>query len=469
MITPPDIALIGGTILTEDPLQPIIKDGCILIHNKKIVAIGKKDDIDYTGYGIEKIFLSPDHLVLPGLINTHTHMAMTLLRGYSDDKDLYTWLEKDIFPAEAVLTPEDIYIGAKLGAVESVLNGVTTVNTMYHSAGYEAKALSDIGLRGVVGHVCFSWRKDADLKATKHLIETSHNTADGLIRVSLDPHAPYTADPELLTALRDIGEESNNRFESMGKPPIIWHIHIAETNDEIQKTQTFLGQFLDKAVINKYFANNSFFDYLDKLGVYQTSIDIPMLAAHCVALKELDFKILRKHNIGIATNPVSNLKLASGIAPVPHLLEQNFHVGIGTDSASSNNSLDILESMKILGLIYKGVLHDPTIMKSNQVVQMATTGGALALNYKDVGVLKNGNFADIIIINMNKPHLKPIYDFYSHLVYATKSSDVETVIINGKIIVKERKILTTDMQDLLNKVQKTKDQILDRILQIKQS
>ena len=340
---------------------------------------------------------------------------------------------------------------------------------MYHYADYEAKAINEIGLRGVVGHVCFSWRKDADLKATKHLIDTYHNSSHGLLRVSLDPHAPYTTDPELLTALRDFGQDFNHKYESNATPPLIWHTHTAETVDEFQKTKTFLGQSLTSSMVDKYFVDDSIFGYFDKIGLYQTSTDVPMLAAHCVVLKPLDFQILKKYNIRIASNPVSNLKLASGLALVPQLLEQNICVGIGTDSASSNNSLDIFESMKLLGLIYKGVFHNPTIMKANQVVQMATTNGAFALNYNNLGILKPGFLADMIVINMNKPHLKPLYDFYSHLVYTVKSSDVETVIINGKIIVKERKLLTNDMQDLLKLVQNTTEHILDRLSQAKQS
>ena len=222
-------------------------------------------------------------------------------------------------------------------------------------------------------------------------------------------------------------------------------------------------------MVDKYFVDDSIFGYFDKIGLYQTSTDVTMLAAHCVVLKQLDFQILKKYHIRIASNPVSNLKLASGLALVPQLLEQNICVGIGTDSASSNNSLDIFESMKLLGLIYKGVFHNPTIMKANQVVQMATTNGAFALNYNNLGILKPGFLADMIVINMNKPHLKPLYDFYSHLVYTVKSSDVETVIINGKIIVKERKLLTNDMQDLLKLVQNTTEHILDRLSQAKQS
>src|SRR3972149_2894506 len=201
-----DLALIGGTILTQDPERPLIKDGVLITQGKRIAEIGTRGQIDYSARSIEKIFLSEKHLLMPGLVNTHTHLAMTLLRGFSDDKNLHEWLEKDIFPMETILTEEDIFLGARLGAVESALAGVTTVNTMYHSAHKEAEALKSVGLRGVVGEVCFSGEKDEDIRLTEELIQGYHGSFNGLIRVSVDPHAAYTTDLELIQSLKQLIE-----------------------------------------------------------------------------------------------------------------------------------------------------------------------------------------------------------------------------------------------------------------------
>jgi 5-methylthioadenosine/S-adenosylhomocysteine deaminase len=456
-----DLALIGGTYLTEDPKKPLIKDGVIILQDGKISEIGEKNDIDYSGRNIEKKFLTEDHLIMPGLINTHTHLAMTLLRGYSDDKNLHDWLEKDIFPAESVLTPDDIFLGGRLGAIESALAGVTTINTMYHSANKEADALQSVGVRGVVGHVCFSWRKKSDLLTTEELIKDYHDL--GLIRVSVDPHAPYTCDPEFILNLKDLIERYSG---SKDHTDIIWHTHTAETDQDWLKTKEFLKTQVSKEKADELFPNKSIFEYFDNIGLFKTNEHkIPMVAAHCVALENQDYKIMKENKVKVASNPVSNLKLASGIAPIPELLNDGITVGIGTDGPSSNNSLDLFESMKIMGLIHKGLRNDPTLIKAQQVVSMATSQGAKVLSYNNLGVLKKDFLADIIILNFRKPHLSPVYNYYSHLVYAVNASDVETTIIDGKLIVEDRIPTSVDLDTLIDEVNMKKQNLLIKILE----
>ena len=456
-----DLALIGGTYLTEDSKRPVIKDGILIIQNRRISEIGERSEIDYSGRNIEKIFLSENHLVMPGLINTHTHLAMTLLRGYSDDKNLHDWLEKDIFPAESTMTPDDIFLGARLGAVESALAGVTTVNTMYHSANKEADALQSVGVRGVVGNVCFSSRKEMDLHVTEELIKHYHDS--GIIRVSVDPHAPYTCDNEFLLKLKELIDRYSGSIEHTD---LMWHTHIAETNDDWQKTKNFLKSYIEQPEIDKIFPNKSIFEYLDKIGLFKSEEnEIPMVAAHCVAIEPQDYKVMKENKVKVASNPVSNLKLGSGIAPIPELLKEKIPVGIGTDGASSNNSLDLFDSMKIMSLIHKGFRLDPTLVKAEQVVSMATSQGADVLSYKDLGRLKKDYMADLIVLNFRKPHLSPVYNYYSHLVYAVRPDDVETTIINGKIVVENKVPTTVDLEPLMDEVNEKKQNLLLKILE----
>ncbi len=284
---------------------------------------------------------------------------MSLLRGYADDLPLQEWLEKWIWPVEKHMTAHDVYVGALLTAVESIMGGTTTVNTMYHymPAENEAKAFADAGLRGVVGHVCFSWRKSEDKSALENLARNWHNKADGLIHVSVDPHAPYTVDPEYLKELKAMQKELTDKYGSE-KAPIIWHIHVSETEDEVEKIKAAFKVHLADGVMA----------YLDSLGV----LDEKVIAAHCVALTDKDVAIMETRKVKVSHNPISNLKLASGISPVPKMLEKGITVSLGTDSPCSNNSADMFEVMKIAAILHKGVNRNPTLTPAEQVFEMAT-------------------------------------------------------------------------------------------------
>lgn len=428
-----------------------IRQGAIAIEDKVIVDIGRTHELRRKyGRGYEKID-AEDRIVTPGLINTHQHAAMSLLRGYADDLPLQEWLEKWIWPIEKHMTAHDVYIGALLTAIESIMGGTTTVNTMYHYTPEEneAKAFADAGLRGVIGHVCFSWRKNEDREALEDLAKNWHNKADGLIRVSVDPHAPYSVDPEYMKELKVIREELNNKYGSE-KAPIICHIHAAETSDEMEKIRkAFKLQF-----------KNGVMAYLDSLGV----LDERLIAAHCVALTDKDMAIMNKRNVKVSHNPISNLKLASGISPVPKMLKKGITVSLGTDSPCSNNTADMFEIMKTTAIIHKGINKNPTVMPAEQVLEMATIEGAKALSWEnEIGSIEVGKKADLSIISLKRPHLCPLYSEASHLVYAAKASDVETVIINGRIVMENGKLTMLNIEKVMDVVEKAKNTLLSKL------
>ncbi|MEM0008265.1 MAG: amidohydrolase [Candidatus Bathyarchaeia archaeon] len=445
-----NLLLYGGTIVTMRGNE-IIRDGAIVIEDETIIDVGKAEQIlrEYAS-GYEKIN-AKGRVVIPGLINTHQHAAMSLLRGYADDLPLQEWLEKWIWPIEGLMTAEDIYVGSLLTAVESIMGGTTTVNTMYHymPEGNEAKAFADAGIRGVVGHVCFSWRKDEDRRALEDLAKNWHNKAGGLIRVSVDPHAPYTVDPEYMKELKALRDEFDKKYGSE-RAPIIWHIHVAETFDEAEKVRRVFSVDMKGGVV----------EYLDSLGV----LDERVVAAHCVALTDRDMALMKARGVKVSHNPISNLKLASGISPVPRMLEHGITVSLGTDSPCSNNAADMFEVMKVAALLHKGVSRNPTVTSAQQVLKMATLDGARALCWEnEIGSIEAGKKADLVIINFEKPHLCPLYNEFSHLVYATKSADVETVIINGKIVMENRRPTTLNVEKIMKMVEKAKNRLLEKL------
>lgn len=447
-----EILIQGGTILTMKDRR-IIRDSAVVIEGNSIIDVGKSQELKRKyGRGYEKIN-AKNRVVMPGFVNTHQHAAMSLLRGYADDLPLQEWLEKWIWPIEKNMSAREIYAGALLTAAESIASGTTTVNTMYHymPEENEAKAFADAGIRGVVGHVCFSWRKNEDKKALEDLARSWHGKADGLIRVSVDPHAPYTVDPEYMKELRMWREELNQKHGYEANP-IISHIHVAETFDEREKIQKAFNVKLKGGVI----------EYLDSLK----ALDTYVIAAHCIALTAADMAIMKRRGVKVAHNPVSNLKLASGISPVPKMLERGITVSLGTDSPCSNNTADMFETVKIAALLHKGISKNPTVMSAEKVLEMATIEGAKALSWEnEIGSVATGKKADLIIVNLEKPHLKPIYSETSHLVYAARASDVETVIINGRIVMENRELKTLKTRDIMELAEKAKNNLLDKLKQ----
>lgn len=444
-----DLVIFGGTIVTMGD-RGVIRDGAVAVESNTIIDVGRSDEIKRRYPRYEKID-AYGKVVMPGLINAHQHAAMSLLRGYADDYPLREWLEKWVWPLERHMTGYDIYVGTLLTAIESVMGGTTTINTMYHyMEDYnEAMALAEVGLRGVVGHVCFSWRKEQDIKALEDSARRWHRRAEGRIRVSVDPHAPYTVDPEYMRELRDMTRDLNEKYAS-ADAPIIWHMHLAETEDEVQKIKDSFGVHVPNGVV----------DYMDSLGVLSEDV----VAAHCVHLTPRDIEVLSLRGVKVAHNPISNMKLASGVSPIPRLLKAGVTVALGTDSPCSNNSADMFEVMKFTALLHKGVNGDPTLLPAEAVLRMATINGAKAILWdREIGSIEVGKKADIIIVDFQRPHLWPLYSEVSHLVYAAKVSDVETVIVDGRIIMESRELKTVKVEEVMEKAKKAQERLLERV------
>ena len=426
-----------------------IRDGALVIEGNRIIDVGPKEEImrKHGGSGHD-IIDATGKVVIPGLINSHTHISMTLLRGYADDLLLQEWLEKHIWPYERLLTDEDIELGALLGAVESIESGVTNVSSMYHyhPMKNEATALLKIGLRGTIGIAIFTWDPEGSLNNFKDAVKRYHGK-NGLIRIASCPHAPYTVDPDLWRESEELRRELNKLYSDRGR--IIITSHIAEDWREVD---------LVRERFNVDIPDGSIMKYLDGLGVLSSDF----LAAHAIHLTDLDIEIMKKYDVKIAHNPVANMKLGMGYADTPRLLNEGLKVSLGTDGPASNNTLDLIETMKFAALINKTLKRDPTVTSAREVFKMATYYGAINLGYKDLGIIDKGYLADIVLVDFQKPHLTPVYDVYSHLVYAAKSSDVDTVIIDGKIVYEDKRFIGVDVEDIREKVIKRSMELAEK-------
>ena len=371
-------------------------------------------------------------VVMPGLINTHTHVAMSLLRGISDDVPLMEWLEQHIWPIEGKMAYDEVLTGAHLGILEMLMGGTTTFVDMYPYEEAVAQAAEDAGIRAVVSPCPMDFRMEHFESDWRKVQERFSNSPT--VTMMIGPHAIYTLSDKNLKRAIDLSKELN-----CGN-----HVHLAETQVE------------DTDARNKYGMSPT--QYFEKAGLFDT----PTLAAHCVVLSDNDISILAKRNVSVAHNPQSNMKLASGIAPVSRLIDAGINVSIGTDGASSNNDLDMWEEMRTASLLQKVSTLNPCAIPAYTALRMATVNGAKAIGReRELGQLTPGAFADIIIVDMEKPHLYPHTNIISELVYSTHASDVDTVIVNGRIVVKNRKCLSMDAHKVCQEAQ----QCLDKLLQ----
>jgi len=417
-----DLRIVNGTVLTMAPDQEPIDEGVVCTHDGVISYTGPAAQAPEPGD--EQVIDASGCVVLPGLVNAHTHLAMTLFRGYADDMMLQEWLEDWIWPAEMRLRPEDVYWGSLLGACEMLRFGVTCFNDMYHMPERTVAAAIDSGIRACPSGVLLGFLPNAE-----QLLEEAIAFVDGLqqqnhprIHPMLAPHAIYTCPDEMLLK---VGEGARDT----GVPI---HIHLAETASEVKDSYDEHGE--------------SPVQHLNTLGL----LDIPMLAAHCVHLSEDDIALLAEKQVGIAHCPTSNMKLASGFAPVPELLEAGAVVGLGTDGCASNNNLDMLEEVHLTALLHKVHSGDPTTIPARTALAMATRLSAQALGLGNIiGTLEAGKRADIILIDMSSPHLQPPRDPVSHLVYAAHGSDVNTTIVEGQIVMNDGEILMVDEAEVI--------------------
>lgn len=420
-------------VLTQS--KGILKDLDIFIEDDQITEIGKnlKQTAEFVVDGRNKLLMS-------GLINSHTHLSMTLFRGVADDLPLMDWLKNHIWPMEQHLTAKDVYHGALLGCLEMIRSGTTCFGDMYFFAEEVGRAVELAGIKALVSSVVVDLlpEKIAGLNVLIKTLEKIKQLKCDRVIPWLGPHSTYSCSAETLQRVKEISQKENLRI----------NIHLAESQSELEEVKQNYG----KTPVE--FLNNLNF------------LDASVTAAHCVYPTENDMKILKEKNVKVVHNPVSNMKTGSGIAPVPEMIEHNICIALGTDGAASNNCLDLFQEIKFAALLHKVNKLNPTVVPAEKVLNFATINGARALGLeKQIGSIEIGKKADIIIFDLKKPNLRPIlsdHSIISHLVYSATGSDVETAIVNGKMIMENRKVLTLDEEDVIEKAQKTAEDFLSR-------
>lgn len=414
----------NGLILDMVGEEPKIKKADILIENNKILKIEKDITDEY-----DKKINAKSMLIMPGLVNTHTHLAMSIFRGYKDDRKLMDWLENAIFPVEDKLQPEDIYWNSYLSCLEMIKSGTTTCNDMYFGMNKVIEAIEATGLRAVVAWCLTDDSIRDKLERTREYAKIYNNNPESKITIFTSPHAPYSCNPDTIKLCVDLAKELNTGL----------HIHLAETQNEV----VTIRDRYDKTAT----------EYLADLDVF----DVPVILAHGIYISDSDIEILKKHNIkgGISHNPISNCKLSSGICDVVKLRKNGINVGLGTDGIGSTTTLDMFEEMKTAAYLQKVNTMEPTSIKAYDILKMATIEGAKVLGLEDsIGTIEEGKKADLIFIKTDKIHLCPENDICTNLVYSANGSDVDTVMIDGKIIMQNRKMIDINEREIMKKVKK---------------
>jgi len=414
-----DLLILGGTVVTMDSGRRVLADAGIAVKDGRIVAIDSRAAIR-SRYSALQTVNAQGKLLVPGLINGHTHIPMVLFRGLADDLDLQEWLTKYIFPAEAKnVTEEFVRVGTRLGLAEMIRGGTTTYCDMYYFEDAIADETEKAGVRGVLGETVIDFPV-ADNKTFAEALAyverfVSRWKNNDLIVPAIAPHAPYTVSEEHLKAARAFSDRTG--------APIV--THISETKREVDDSVKAKGA--------------SPVNYLERIGFLNEKV----IAAHMVWPQDGETEILKRRHVGVVHNPQSNMKLASGVSPVPRMMQEGLLVGLGTDGAASNNDLSMWEEMDTAAKLHKVFTNDPKVISAEQAFALATIHGAEALHLeKEIGSLEVGKRADIVIIERDSVHQIPLYNIYSDLVYATKSTDVETVIINGRVVMRNRRLLT---------------------------
>ncbi len=434
------LAIRCGAIVTVDDKNRVIPNGLILIESNKIVYVGPDDrelpknaDV-INGQGM---------VAMPGLINCHTHAAMTYFRGIADDKILMEGLEGIVWPAEKSLRAEHVYEHGLLACLEMIKSGTTTFVDQYFFPEQTYRAVEESGIRAFLAPPLKDY---LDEELGKKILEENfqdflrfNNTLDGRVHFMLGPHAPYSCSRWLLCECKRLSDEHD----------ILMHIHIAEATTELVQQETARPGMTST-------------EFLDEIGFLSPRV----IAAHSIWLSETDIATYKKRGVKSVYNPVSNMKISAGISPVKRLMDAGIPVALGTDSAYSNNTLDMFEAMKVGSLLQKVATGDPTVLPAGTCVRMATIEGAKILGIDDkVGSIEEGKLADIILVDFSEPHLQPWYPKYpenvlSHLVYCAKGGDVSAVIIDGKVVMKDRQVMSLDQQSVIENSQKAAADIL---------
>jgi len=430
-----DILIINSTILPLSHKEAeLIEKGFISITDGEISALGPMTDLPDSSKA-SKTIDARGHLAMPGLVNTHTHAPMSLFRGLADDLPLMTWLNEHIFPAEAKsVNREMVYWCSKLAAAEMILAGTTTVADGYFLEDSVAEAFTDYGIRSVVAQGVIDFPAPGVPDPAQNVASASQfidswQGRNELIIPAVFCHSPYTCSPETLKKAKEMARQKNAKL----------FVHLAETKFEVEQMREQHGTTPVR--------------YLDSIGI----LDNDTVCIHCVWLDEEEIEILAKSGAKVSTCPQSNMKLGSGIAPLQEMLSAGISIGLGTDGCASNNTLDLFSEMDLCAKLHKVRDLDPTALPAEIVLEMATLGGARVLGLeKDIGSLEPGKKADIVLLDVNQPHLQPFYH-PDLLVYAASGADVSTVIIDGKIVMQDRQILTQDINETMKKVRKLAD------------
>ncbi len=427
-----NILIENGTVvpMTSRDDAPFV--GAIGISGDKITMVSREDGGEGHTRRVEAFLASAGRdteridargmAVMPGMVNTHNHASMSLLRGYADDLPLFKWLSEYIWPFEGGMSGEDIRMGAELGVAEMLAGGTTTFADMYWMETFVGKAVATSGIRALLGSTCIDGRVDVFQQEFEQSVNDWQGAAEGRITLMVAPHAPYTCSPDTLRRCLELAD----------KHGVMVYTHVAETLDEIETIRKNYG----KTPV----------EYLRDQGVF----DRRSVAVHCVHLTGGDMDIMASKGVTVAHNPQSNMKLASGIAPVKQMLEKGLTVGLGTDGPSSNNDLDMWEEMRSASLLQKVANADPLTLPAYDMLEMATLRGARTLHMEDkIGSLAEGKLADVILVDMRKPHLQPLHNVVSTLAYSAKASDVALTIVNGRIVAREGRCTQIDTPTLM--------------------
>ena len=438
--SPVDLIIKGGTVVTMDGSRRVIDGGGIAVKSGRVVAVGQTAEIE-RDYAARETINATGKVIIPGLINGHTHVPMTLFRGIADDLDLQEWLTKYIFPAEAKNVTEDfVRVGTRLGLAEMIRSGTTTYCDMYYFEDAIADETFKAGVRGVLGETVIDFPV-ADNKTNAEAMAyvekfVAHWKGNSLIVAAIAPHAPYTVSEDHLKAARAFSDRTG--------APIV--THISETKREV-----------DDSVKDK---GASPIDYLHRIGFLNDRV----IAAHVVWPSEAELALLKKLGVGIVHNPQSNMKLASGVAPVPLMLKSDLPVGLGTDGAASNNDLNLWEEMDTAAKLHKLISRDPKVLSAQEAFEMATIRGARALHLeKEIGSIEAGKRADLVIVDLDDLNQTPYYNIYSDLVYAAKAGDVRTVIIEGRLVMRDRRLLTLNEESIKADARRYRERIVQSV------
>lgn len=415
--------VINGTIVTVNDQNEVIHQGALAFEGNRLTYIGPTPE-DVSSY--DEVIDAKGHIVMPGLVNTHGHAAMSLLRGYADDLPLQEWLETKMWPLEGQFTAEHVKWGTYLSLIEMLRTGTTSFVDMYDHMDQVAEAVEQTGLRaglcrGVIG-LCPEEEQKRKLEEASLFAKNWHGQAGGRITTMMSPHAPYTCPPDYIRQIVEKAHELDL--------PI--HIHMSESKREVEQN---VGDYGLRPPA-----------HLDQLGVFER----PTLVAHAVHLTDEELDLLAERNVHISHNPISNLKLASGVARVPQMLAKGITVSLGTDSSASNNNLNLFEEIRMVALLHKGVQYNPVVVPAEEALRLGTRYGSEAMFIgNQTGSLEVGKKADFIIVRIDRAHFHPFHDPISHLVYATSGYDVSDVYVDGKQLVDKGELLTIDEEKVI--------------------